>query len=875
MIRFPDYRTLVEFSSEYPLATTGVLLADQQTIITGHQKGLIVKSDLLKGAYEVLDDCHFDITAIALSPRDEVLVGCHSGLLYIFDLEDPTRKQTIQEPGFSKRSRIWRITFVDENNFAIASTFGVLTAYTRNPSGDWSATSLSGHSDSIFGLASNGKLLASGDWQGKILVWEKTASGWRRVDQLKTQTGIQGLAWYSNEVLAAVDRGGRLHLFESKEGTKQWRSVFETDTASSQGSSIYITNEGNAVYAGTNTELIQFDRDTQHMRQFLIGRVGAVFCDKTSVYVISDRKILSLPRKQIVLPAKFARYQYSKISLIGRTGVGKTTLCSNFVNRSVAGVSSTFGKRVWIKELRQEPNSSRRRIILHDHGGQSSVLGTFLPFLTDSDIILVFFKQTDYSTFEDALGILNELEDIISKRTKVFLIQTFKDEEMCDINPVSIKSLKESNKIIDCISVDTRSTSEVDELFSRIMQEVSWSEAKTMIESQYAEGVFRTISQLYDSKATVVPVNQVQERFKEVMTFSVSKAHLGFLLKNLSTQGVIEYYPDIMDSIILNDAKYNKLRTDIPIFVRNHKGIVTAKSILEKFAPKEYVQIIDQVYLAYRISLENDGLRIFPAKLKTESVDVPEPHRSALRAVEPIRRTYRAQVVKGDRIFEALSDLKLKCIDASQNSGFFAWEPNAYIVYSYNYVQYPIDGDRLEFTFSVAGAKKDICDRLIREFSEIIDRFYGPQVETQETKKKSGKPYKYAAALTFAGEQREYAEKVAGLIGREGLKVFYDDYMKSVAWGKNGAAFFQDVYYKESKWCIMFVSEEYVAKKWPSFEAQNAIARQIDQFGNYILPVHFDKTDVPGLPKTLIHLSVPPETSESIASIFLKKYYEE
>jgi GTPase SAR1 family protein len=844
----------------------------QQVIITGHQKGLIVRSDLAKGAYEVLDDCHFDITAIALSPRGEALVGCHSGLVYIINLDDPTRKQTIQEPGFSNRSRIWRITVVDENNFVTASTWGVLTAYTKNPTGDWSPTSLKGHSDSIFGLASNGLLLASGDWQGKILVWEKTTSGWQRIDQLKIQTGVQGLAWYSNEVLAAVDRGGRLHIFESKEGANQWRSVFETDTASSQGSSICITDEGNTVYAGTNTELIQFDRDTQHMLQFGIHGIGAVFCDKASVYVVSGRQILSLPRKPIILPAKFARYQYSKISLIGRTGVGKTTLCSSFVNRSTAEVSSTFGKRVWIKELPEGPDGSRRRIILHDHGGQSSVLGTFLPFLTNSDIILVFFKQTDYGTFEDALEILDELEEIISNRTQVFLVQTFKDEEMRDVDPIRIKSLKDTHKIIDCLSVDSRNTSEVDELFSRIMREVSWTQAKTMIESPYAEGIFRTISQLYDSHATVVPVEQVQERFKRLMTFGVSKVHLGFLLKNLSTQGVIEYYPEIMDSIILNDAKYNKLRTDIPIFVRNHKGLVTAKSILDNFVPTEYARIIDQVYLAYRICVENDGLRIFPAKLKTEPVAVPEPHKSALQSAEPNRRTYPAQSVKVERIFEALSDLKLRCIDAAEYSGLFAWEPNAYIVYSYNTIQRPIDGDRLQFMFSVAGPKKDICDRLVWEFSEILDRFYGPQVESQETKKKSHKTYIYAVALTFASEQRKYAEKVADLIAREGLKVFYDDYMKPIAWGKNGAAFFQDVYYKDSKWCIMFVSAEYVAKKWPCIEAQHAIARQIEQFGNYILPVHFDKTEVPGLPTTLIHLSVPPETAESIASTFLKKY---
>ncbi len=107
------------------------------------------------------------------------------------------------------------------------------------------------------------------------------------------------------------------------------------------------------------------------------------------------------------------------------------------------------------------------------------------------------------------------------------------------------------------------------------------------------------------------------------------------------------------------------------------------------------------------------------------------------------------------------------------------------------------------------------------------------------------------------------------------MNVFYDYYMKSALWGKEQSAFFQAVYYEESRWCILFVSNDYVTRKWPTFEAQNAIARQIEQFGDYILPVDFDETVLPGLPTTINHLRVPPETPETIAEIFLNKFRKE
>lgn len=44
---------------------------------------------------------------------------------------------------------------------------------------------------------------------------------------------------------------------------------------------------------------------------------------------------------------------------------------------------------------------------------------------------------------------------------------------------------------------------------------------------------------------------------------------------------------------------------------------------------------------------------------------------------------------------------------------------------------------------------------------------------------------KYDIALSFAGENREYVDKVAKLLKDKGISVFYDLFEKANMWGKD------------------------------------------------------------------------------------------
>jgi len=135
--------------------------------------------------------------------------------------------------------------------------------------------------------------------------------------------------------------------------------------------------------------------------------------------------------------------------------------------------------------------------------------------------------------------------------------------------------------------------------------------------------------------------------------------------------------------------------------------------------------------------------------------------------------------------------------------------------------------------------------------------------------------HKFDVALSFAGEQRDYVDRVAHLIQSSGYVVFYDEFYKSQLWGKDLTEYFQQVYYSNSDKVIMFVSKDYVSKAWPSFERKHALAKSLIIGDEYLLPVRFDDTEVPGLPPTIGYLDARKESPEDIVRLFLEKIESE
>lgn len=110
----------------------------------------------------------------------------------------------------------------------------------------------------------------------------------------------------------------------------------------------------------------------------------------------------------------------------------------------------------------------------------------------------------------------------------------------------------------------------------------------------------------------------------------------------------------------------------------------------------------------------------------------------------------------------------------------------------------------------------------------------------------------YDVALSFAGEQRSFAQSLAYMLKTHGIRVFYDNDEQGNLWGKNLYDFLYDVYHHRSRYCVVLISEEYNQKEWTNHERQAAQDRAFREKGNeYILPVRFDGSVLRSLPSTI------------------------
>jgi TIR domain len=129
----------------------------------------------------------------------------------------------------------------------------------------------------------------------------------------------------------------------------------------------------------------------------------------------------------------------------------------------------------------------------------------------------------------------------------------------------------------------------------------------------------------------------------------------------------------------------------------------------------------------------------------------------------------------------------------------------------------------------------------------------------------------YDVCLSFAGEQRTYVLDVADALRSSGIRVFYDQYERAAFWGKDLYEHLDWVYRKAARYCLVFISSDYAAKVWTTHERRSAQARALEESREYVLPVRFDNTELPGLPPTVAYVSANELTAKELASLTMRK----
>lgn len=89
--------------------------------------------------------------------------------------------------------------------------------------------------------------------------------------------------------------------------------------------------------------------------------------------------------------------------------------------------------------------------------------------------------------------------------------------------------------------------------------------------------------------------------------------------------------------------------------------------------------------------------------------------------------------------------------------------------------------------------------------------------------------YGYDVALSFAGTERNLAAELAGITQANGYRVFYDRYDPHSLWGEDLPHRFEEIYRRRARFCVIFVSNNYVNGDWTRYELRSAIARSVEE----------------------------------------------
>jgi hypothetical protein len=135
--------------------------------------------------------------------------------------------------------------------------------------------------------------------------------------------------------------------------------------------------------------------------------------------------------------------------------------------------------------------------------------------------------------------------------------------------------------------------------------------------------------------------------------------------------------------------------------------------------------------------------------------------------------------------------------------------------------------------------------------------------------------YEYDVALSLAGEDRAYVAPIAASLQESGVKVFYYEFEQGAMWGEDLVEFLDEVFRKNSRYVVAFISRHYVEKVWPRHEGKSAQARALLENSPYFLPVRLDDSELPGLRPTVGYIDARETGRDRLVELLLEKVGKE
>lgn len=134
----------------------------------------------------------------------------------------------------------------------------------------------------------------------------------------------------------------------------------------------------------------------------------------------------------------------------------------------------------------------------------------------------------------------------------------------------------------------------------------------------------------------------------------------------------------------------------------------------------------------------------------------------------------------------------------------------------------------------------------------------------------------YHVGVSYANEDQDIVKSVVKALESVGLTVFFDQNEAARLVGKNLTYTLPEIYRNCCEYCLMFVSNSYVSKKWTAYERDWLLDKRIehqksDVFTDCVIPVFIDRTDMPGLNPGIVGFDIRKQSADDIARIMYKK----
>jgi len=134
---------------------------------------------------------------------------------------------------------------------------------------------------------------------------------------------------------------------------------------------------------------------------------------------------------------------------------------------------------------------------------------------------------------------------------------------------------------------------------------------------------------------------------------------------------------------------------------------------------------------------------------------------------------------------------------------------------------------------------------------------------------------KFSFAISFSSFDRNIARELSQKLISKGCKVFFDEDFEHELLGKNGIDYFNDVFFKQSQYCIVILSSNYEKSAWTQLERRAIQAREFELHDDYLIPVVLDDFRPNWLLPTKIHFDLKNRGIDKLVDLLQKKAYIE